>query len=270
MNMPLIETRNLRHVYQAGTADAVMALDGIALTVERGEFVAIVGGNGSGKSTLAKHLNALLLPTEGEVFVDGMNTRDRGALWEIRQRVGMVFQNPDNQLVATVVEEDVAFGPENLGLPPAEIVARVDDALRVVEMAEYRHHHVGSSGPARSHGDDPAAQPRWRDRHSHHARHGRSRAVSPRDRAGGRSRCLGWSAGRGVLASRGVGAVPAGPSAHPRTGPPPATRRPADSGGDSPRGRAGGRPHPPGGGGCGPGEGKRWRSLSAATSPTCI
>src|SRR5712691_1180573 len=148
MNMPLIETRNLRHVYQAGTADAVMALDGIALTVERGEFVAIVGGNGSGKSTLAKHLNALLLPTEGEVFVDGMNTRDRGALWEIRQRVGMVFQNPDNQLVATVVEEDVAFGPENLGLPPAEIVARVDDALRVVEMAEYRQHepHLLSGG----------------------------------------------------------------------------------------------------------------------------
>src|SRR2546427_539200 len=115
---------------------------------DRGEFVAIVGGNGSGKSTLAKHLNALLLPTEGEVFVDGMNTRDRGALWEIRQRVGMVFQNPDNQLVATVVEEDVAFGPENLGLPPAEIVARVDEALRVVEMAEYRQHepHLLSGG----------------------------------------------------------------------------------------------------------------------------
>src|SRR5256712_11942083 len=132
---PLIETRNLRHVYHAGTADAVMALDGISLTVNRGEFVAIVGGNGSGKSTLAKHLNALLLPTEGEVFVDGMNTQDRGALWEIRQRVGMVFQNPDNQLVATVVEEDVAFGPENLGLPPAEIVARVAEALRAVGMA---------------------------------------------------------------------------------------------------------------------------------------
>ena len=145
---PLIETRNLRHVYHAGTADAVMALDGISLTVDRGEFVAIVGGNGSGKSTLAKHLNALLLPTEGEVFVDGMNTRDRGALWEIRQRVGMIFQNPDNQLVATVVEEDVAFGPENLGLPAAEIVARVDEALRVVEMAEYRQHepHLLSGG----------------------------------------------------------------------------------------------------------------------------
>src|SRR2546428_11446108 len=124
MNMPLIETRNLRHVYHAGTADAVMALDDIALTVERGELVAIVGGNGSGKSTLAKHLNALLLPTAGEVFVDGMNTRDRGALREIRQRVGMVFQNPATQLAPTVVEEDVTFGPENLGLPSAEIVAR--------------------------------------------------------------------------------------------------------------------------------------------------
>src|SRR5437899_3035370 len=127
--MPLIEIRNLRHVYHAGTADAVVALDGISLTVDRGEFVAIVGGNGSGKSTLAKHLNALLLPTEGEVFVDGMNTRDRGALWEIRQRVGMIFQNPDNQLVATVVEEDVAFGPENLGLP-AEVFSRVEELER--------------------------------------------------------------------------------------------------------------------------------------------
>src|SRR5437879_10098553 len=109
--MPLIEIRNLRHVYRAGTADAVMALDGISLTVGRGEFVAIVGGNGSGKSTLAKHLNALLLPTDGEVLVDGMNTPDRAVLWEIRQRVGMVFPNPDTQLVAPGVEEDVAFSP---------------------------------------------------------------------------------------------------------------------------------------------------------------
>src|SRR2546422_2386879 len=138
--MALIEIRNLRHVMGAGTAAAGMALDGISLTVGRGEFVAIVGGNGSGKSTLAKHLNALLLPTDGEVLVDGMNTRDRAVLWEIRQRVGMVFQNPDNQLVATVVEEDVAFGPENLGLPSAEILARVDEALRVVEMVSYRRH----------------------------------------------------------------------------------------------------------------------------------
>ncbi len=145
---PLIEVRNLRYVYHAGTADAVLALDGISLNIDRGEFVAIVGGNGSGKSTLAKHLNALLQPTEGDVLVDGMNTRDRVALWEIRRRVGMVFQNPDNQLVATVVEEDVAFGPENLGLPPAQIVERVEEALRVVEMLPYRRHepHLLSGG----------------------------------------------------------------------------------------------------------------------------
>src|SRR3990172_10702685 len=138
--MPLIEIRDLRHVYNAGTPQAVIALDGISLTVEGGEFLAVVGGNGSGKSTLAKHLNALLLPTAGEVWVDGLDTRDRAAVWDIRQRVGMVFQNPDNQLVATVVEEDVAFGPENLGLPPAEIRRRVEEALRVAEMGEYRHH----------------------------------------------------------------------------------------------------------------------------------
>ncbi len=145
---PLIEVRDLRYVYRPGSADAVVAVDGITLTIEPGEFVAIVGGNGSGKSTLAKHLNALLLPTEGEVWVDGMNTRDRAAVWEVRRRVGMVFQNPDNQLVATVVEEDVAFGPENLGLPPEEIAARVEDALRAVEMRDYRRHepHLLSGG----------------------------------------------------------------------------------------------------------------------------
>src|SRR5713226_8699255 len=129
-NMPLIELAGLRHTYHAGTPDAVVALDGISLAIARGECVAIVGGNGSGKSTLAKHLNALLLPTDGEVRVDVLDTRDPAATWEIRQRVGMVFQNPDNQLVATVVEEDVAFGPENLGLPSSEIVQRVEESLR--------------------------------------------------------------------------------------------------------------------------------------------
>jgi energy-coupling factor transport system ATP-binding protein len=116
--------------------------------VERGEFVAIVGGNGSGKSTLAKHLNALLLPTSGEVWVDGLDTRNRAAVWDIRQRVGMVFQNPDNQLVATVVEEDVAFGPENLGIRPDEIALRVEAALAAVDMAGYRRHapHLLSGG----------------------------------------------------------------------------------------------------------------------------
>jgi energy-coupling factor transport system ATP-binding protein len=148
MLTPLIDIRDLRHVYNAGTPQEVVALDGISLTVERGEFLAIVGGNGSGKSTLAKHLNALLLPTSGEVWVDGLDTRDRAAVWDIRQRVGMVFQNPDNQLVATVVEEDVAFGPENLGVPPAEIALRVEAALQAVDMAEYRHHapHLLSGG----------------------------------------------------------------------------------------------------------------------------
>lgn len=146
--MPLIEIRDLRHVYNPGTPQEVVALDGISLTVERGEFVAIVGGNGSGKSTLAKHLNALLMPTAGEVRIDGLDTRDRAAVWEIRQRVGMVFQNPDNQLVATVVEEDVAFGPENLGVPAAEILLRVEAALRAVDMLPYRRHapHLLSGG----------------------------------------------------------------------------------------------------------------------------
>lgn len=146
--MPLIEIRNLRHIYNPETPQAVVALDGISLTIERGEFVAVVGGNGSGKSTLAKHLNALLLPTSGEVRVDGLDPRDRAAVWEIRQRVGMVFQNPDNQLVATVVEEDVAFGPENLGIPPAEIALRVEAALSAVDMLPYRRHapHLLSGG----------------------------------------------------------------------------------------------------------------------------
>jgi energy-coupling factor transport system ATP-binding protein len=146
--MPLIEIQGLRHSYHAGTAEEVLALDGISLAIERGDFVAIIGGNGSGKSTLAKHLNALLLPTVGEVRVDGLDTRDPAATWEIRQRVGMVFQNPDNQLVATVVEEDVAFGPENLGLPPSEIARRVEESLGVVEMLAYRRHqpHLLSGG----------------------------------------------------------------------------------------------------------------------------
>jgi energy-coupling factor transport system ATP-binding protein len=145
---PLIEVRHLTHVYHAGTPHEVRAIHDVSLTVHRAEFVALVGGNGSGKSTLAKHLNALLLPTEGEVRIDGLDTRDPQALWEIRRRVGMVFQNPDNQIVATVVEEDVAFGPENLGLPPEEIARRVEEALRAVGMLEHRRRepHLLSGG----------------------------------------------------------------------------------------------------------------------------
>ncbi len=117
----------------------VQALKGVDLTVEPGEYVVILGHNGSGKSTLAKHLNALLVPTEGDVWVNGWNTRDRDHLQDIRSTVGMVFQSPDNQIVATVVEEDVAFGPENMGLPHEEIVQRVNWALDVVEMSEFRY-----------------------------------------------------------------------------------------------------------------------------------
>lgn len=146
--VPLIEVHHLTHVYHAGTPQEVRAVHDVSLTVYRGEFLALVGGNGSGKSTLAKHLNALLLPTEGRVVVDGLDTRDPHALWEIRRKVGMVFQNPDNQIVATVVEEDVAFGPENLGLPPEEIAQRVEEALRTVGMLEHRRRepHLLSGG----------------------------------------------------------------------------------------------------------------------------
>ncbi len=116
------------------------ALEGIELSIAKGEFVAIVGHNGSGKSTLAKHFNSLYLPTTGDVIVDGMNTKDDDRLFDIRKKVGLVLQNPDNQIVAGIVEEDVAFGCENLGIPPKEIRKRVDEALRAVDMYEYRKH----------------------------------------------------------------------------------------------------------------------------------
>lgn len=123
-------------------------LKNINLKVKQGEFVAIIGHNGSGKSTLAKHLNALLIPDEGRVMVAHMDTRDQDKVWDIRQNIGMVFQNPDNQIVATIVEEDVAFGPENQGIPPEEIRKRVDEALKAVNMYEYRTHgpHLLSGG----------------------------------------------------------------------------------------------------------------------------
>lgn len=116
------------------------AVDGVDLDVAPGQFIAILGHNGSGKSTLAKHLNAILLPSEGTVYVDGMDTKDMDKLEEIRQTAGMVFQNPDNQIIGTVVDEDVAFGPENMGVPTEEIVKRVENSLKTVGMWEYRSH----------------------------------------------------------------------------------------------------------------------------------
>lgn len=129
-------------------SEQTQALQGVSLEIEPGEFIAIVGRNGSGKSTLAKLINAILTPTSGEVWVDGINTKDEASIYAIRQIAGMVFQNPDNQIVATIVEEDVAFGPENLGVPPAEIRHRVDDALQEVGMSEYALHppHLLSGG----------------------------------------------------------------------------------------------------------------------------
>ena len=132
----LIEIQNVSYAYEDAAAKA---LNNVSLTINDGEFVAVVGHNGIGKSTLAKHLNALLLPTEGKVLVDGMDTADEADTLSIRQRVGMLFQNPDNQLVTTIVEEDVAFGPENIGVPGNEIRARVDRALAAVGMEKYAH-----------------------------------------------------------------------------------------------------------------------------------
>ena len=137
-DMSFIEIKDLTHIYHAGQENAKEALSKVSLEVEKGEFVAILGENGCGKSTLAKHINALLLPTEGCCIVDGMDTKDISKVWDIRQQVGMVFQNPDNQIIASVVEEDVAFGPENLGVPREEIKERVKEALRAVDMESYR------------------------------------------------------------------------------------------------------------------------------------
>lgn len=134
----LFDIRNVSHTFETEEGKSFEALKNITAQIRKGEFTAIIGTNGSGKSTLARHLNALLLPTEGELLVDGMNTSDESAVWKIRQKVGMVFQNPDNQLVAAIVEEDVAFGPENLGVPPEEIRERVAQALEKVGMTAYR------------------------------------------------------------------------------------------------------------------------------------
>lgn len=143
-----IEVENLTHIYHENMANEYIALHQVGISIQQGEFVAIIGTNGSGKSTLAKHFNALLLPSSGRCCVFGMDTKDETALWKIRRKVGMVFQNPDNQIVATLVEEDVAFGPENLGIEPQEIKRRVDQALKDVNMEAYRFHapHLLSGG----------------------------------------------------------------------------------------------------------------------------
>jgi energy-coupling factor transport system ATP-binding protein len=137
---PFIRAERLEHAFPLEGRGQVVALQGVDLIVERGEFVALIGPNGSGKSTLARHFNGLLLPTAGRVWIDGLLTSDPRHLWQVRQRVGMVFQNPESQLVASTVEEDVAFGPENHALPPAEIRRRVDDALDIVGLSDYRTH----------------------------------------------------------------------------------------------------------------------------------
>lgn len=144
----MIATENLKFEYSTHGGGAKVALDDINISIEKGEFVAILGHNGSGKSTLAKHFNALLIPSGGTVYVKGMNTKEEKLTWNIRQTAGMVFQNPDNQIVATIVEEDVAFGPENLGIQPSLIRKRVDESLKTVAMSEYAAHspHLLSGG----------------------------------------------------------------------------------------------------------------------------
>lgn len=138
----IIEISNAGYVYKSNSEERtdVQALKNVSLNIRQGEFLAVLGRNGSGKSTLAKLMNALILPSEGTVIVDGIDTKDEKLLWNIRSTTGMVFQNPDNQIVGTVVEEDVAFGPENLGIPPAEIRTRVDESLEMIGMGKFKKH----------------------------------------------------------------------------------------------------------------------------------
>ncbi|WP_041703789.1 energy-coupling factor transporter ATPase [Lachnoclostridium phytofermentans] len=143
--MRMIDAKNLVFEYirrdEEGNVEAInRALDEVTLDVSEGDFVAILGHNGSGKSTMAKHINAILTPSEGTLYVNGFDTKDEEKIWDIRQSAGMVFQNPDNQIIATVVEEDVGFGPENLGVPTEEIWQRVEESLKAVGMYEYRSH----------------------------------------------------------------------------------------------------------------------------------
>lgn len=143
--MGMVQTERLVYEYEKRDEEGNVigmsrAIDGVDIDVKEGQFIAILGHNGSGKSTLAKHMNAILVPTEGTMWVDGKDTKDPENLWEVRQSAGMVFQNPDNQIIGTVVEEDVGFGPENLGVPTDEIWSRVEESLKAVGMIEYRNH----------------------------------------------------------------------------------------------------------------------------------
>ncbi len=143
--MDMVQTKKLIFEYEKRDEDGNVigtsrAIDEVDIDVTEGQFIAILGHNGSGKSTLAKHINAILVPTEGTMWVDGRNTSDPNEIWNVRQTAGMVFQNPDNQIIGTVVEEDVGFGPENLGVPTQEIWQRVEESLKSVGMIEYRHH----------------------------------------------------------------------------------------------------------------------------------
>lgn len=134
----LIKIKNLSHIYTSHNENPVKALNNIDMEINNGDFISIIGSNGSGKSTLARHLNCLLLPTDGDIWVDDMNTKDKETMWEIRQKVGMVFQNPDNQIVATTVEDDIAFGLENIGMDEKLMEKRVEWALKIVEMEDYK------------------------------------------------------------------------------------------------------------------------------------
>ena len=178
--MNIIKGRKLSYEYQkldeeGNVEEMIRAVDDVDLDVKAGDFVAILGHNGSGKSTLAKHLNAILIPTEGTLYVDGKDTRDESKLWEIRQSAGMVFQNPDNQIIGTIVDEDVGFGPENMGVPSAEIWKRVEKSLKAVGMWEYRDHspnklsggqkqRVAIAGVVAMHFGCIATTPAWQSR----------------------------------------------------------------------------------------------------------
>lgn len=145
MSEEMIRTQDLVYLYkkydeEGREKETIRAVDGVSFEVHKGDFIAILGHNGSGKSTLAKHINALLTPSEGTIWVDGKDTGDENNVWDVRQSAGMVFQNPDNQIIGTIVEEDVGFGPENLGVPTDEIWKRVEESLRAVGMLSYRHH----------------------------------------------------------------------------------------------------------------------------------